>query len=129
MVAQPMLAGSSAGPASRSPRSPFARVQALVQQIPAGRVATYGQLSRLIGGRLTPVGVGWALRAAAGLPWHRVVNSRGTLSTERAQPGLQRSMLEAEGVRFDAAGQLDLAVHQWAPRVRAAPAPRRRAGR
>jgi methylated-DNA-protein-cysteine methyltransferase-like protein len=97
--------------------SPFARVHALVARIPRGRVATYGQLSRMIGRRLTPVGVGWALRAAPpSLPWHRVVNSAGRLSTERGSPGVQRRLLEAEGVHFLDGGVIDLARHTWRPR-------------
>jgi methylated-DNA-protein-cysteine methyltransferase related protein len=98
----------------------FEEVQALVRRIPRGRVATYGQLSEMIGGRLSPVGIGWALHAApAGrCPWQRVVNSRGTVSTNHAEPGLQRSLLEAEGVKFGADGVIDLARYQWRPRVR-----------
>jgi methylated-DNA-protein-cysteine methyltransferase-like protein len=93
-------------------------VQALVKKIPRGRVVTYAQLSALVDGRLTPIGVSWALRAGGtGLPWHRVVASSGKLSTERAEPGLQRALLEAEGVRFDA-GVIDLARYQWQPRRR-----------
>jgi methylated-DNA-protein-cysteine methyltransferase-like protein len=77
-------------------------------------VATYGQLSELIDRRLTPVGVGWAIRAASEeIPWHRVVNGRGGISTDREHPGLQRAMLEAEGVRFDADGKIDLARFGW----------------
>ena len=96
----------------------FARVHALVKQIPRGRVATYGQLSELIDGRLTPVGIGWAMAAAEGLPWHRVVNSRGTISTEHQEPGLQRRLLEAEGVVLDDKGRIDLARYQWKRRKR-----------
>ena len=59
---------------------------------PRGQVATYGQLSALLGRRLSPVGIGWALRAAPdGLPWHRVVNARGGASTDAESPGLQRA--------------------------------------
>lgn len=90
----------------------------LVRRIPRGRVATYGQLSQLIARRLTPVGIGWAIRAAPGadIPWHRVVNAKGGISTDNEHPGLQRSMLEAEGVGFD--GELvDLAKYQWRPRA------------
>ncbi len=99
--------------------SPFARVQALVKRIPKGRVATYGQLSRLIGGRLTPVGVGWAIRAAAEgtIPWQRVVNASGGISTEHEHEDLQRAMLESEGVRFDGEGRIDLARYGWRPRT------------
>jgi methylated-DNA-protein-cysteine methyltransferase-like protein len=97
----------------------FARVHALVARIPRGKVATYGQLSELVDGRLSPAGVGWALRAAsADLPWHRVINSRGTVSTDADTPGRQRALLEAEGVRFDATGTIDLQKFQWRPRVR-----------
>ena len=89
---------------------PFERVWALVKKIPRGRVATYGQLSEMIDGRLTPVGVGWAIRAAkeGSIPWQRVVNGRGCISTDKEHPGLQRAILEAEGVRFGADGRIDL---------------------
>jgi len=93
---------------------PFQRVWALVRRIPRGRVATYGQLSQMIDRRLTPVAIGWAVRAApeGSIPWHRVVNSKGGISTDNEHPGLQRSLLEAEGVRF-AAGAIDLTKYQW----------------
>ena len=97
---------------------PFARVWAILRRVPRGNVVTYGQLSEMIDRRLTPVGVGWAIRAAPeGLvPWQRVVNGKGTISTDRAHPGLQRAMLEAEGVRFDRDGRIDLARYGWTPR-------------
>jgi methylated-DNA-protein-cysteine methyltransferase-like protein len=96
---------------------PFERVWALIVRIPRGKVATYGQLSRLIERRLTPVGIGWAIRAAAegAIPWHRVVNGQGGVSTDKETPGLQRSMLRAEGVRFDRAGFIDLDRYGWQP--------------
>jgi len=95
--------------------SPFARVWQLVRKIPRGRVTTYGDLSRRIGGRLTPVGVGWAIRAApdGSLPWHRVVNAKGGISTDGEHPGLQRALLEAEGVKFGASGAIDLERFGW----------------
>jgi methylated-DNA-protein-cysteine methyltransferase-like protein len=97
---------------------PFERVQRLIRRIPPGRVATYGQLSQLIDERLTPVGIGWAIRAApeGSLPWHRVVNARGGISTDAHHQGLQRSLLEAEGVAFTSGGCVDLDRHRWAPR-------------
>lgn len=96
---------------------PFERVWKLVSRIPRGKVATYGQLSELIGRRLTPVGVGWAIRAAseAAIPWQRVVNGKGGISTDNQHPGLQRSLLEAEGVRF-VDGLIDLERFGWKPR-------------
>lgn len=100
--------------------SPFVRVWNLVQRIPRGRVATYGQLSELIGRRLTPLAVGWAVRAApaGSIPWQRVVNGSGKLSTDKEHPGLQRRLLEAEGVRFDREQRIDLARYAWRPRMR-----------
>lgn len=102
-------------------------VYACVRQIPRGRVSTYGLISHLIGRRLSPQAVGWALKAlpdchsageytAATVPWHRVVNARGELSTHKnpnIPPGLQRQYLEAEGIKFDNLGRIDLARHLW----------------
>jgi methylated-DNA-protein-cysteine methyltransferase related protein len=101
-----------------SSTSPFELVWRLVRRIPKGRVATYGQLSDMIDRRLTPIGVGWAIRAApnGSIPWQRVVSSKGSISTDGEHPGLQRAMLEAEGVRFDADGRIDLAKAGWRPR-------------
>ena len=97
---------------------PFAKVWALVRRIPRGRVATYGQLSDLIARRLTPVGVGWALRAEPDrpIPWHRVVNGRGGISTEGELPGVQRGLLEREGIELRSDGTVDLGAVQWKPR-------------
>jgi len=69
----------------------------------------------MLEGRLTPVGIGWAIRAAkdGAIPWHRVVNGKGGISTEKTSPGLQRSKLRAEGVRFDKEGFIDLSRYGW----------------
>lgn len=111
-----------------SPEGPFALVWGIVNRVPRGRVVTYGRLSAMIDRRLSSVGIGWALRAAPedAIPWHRVVNSRGGISTDREHPGLQRAMLEAEGVVFDRAGHMDLARYGWgaAKESRAKRAPR-----
>ncbi|MGQ9897079.1 MAG: MGMT family protein, partial [Acidobacteriota bacterium] len=102
--------------------SPFAAVYAWVRQIPPGRVMTYGQISRLIEERLSAQGVGWALRMsirqASDLPWHRVVNARGGVSTGKLSFYMakeQRTRLEWEGVVFRADGTLDLAEYGWQP--------------
>ena len=94
---------------------PFELVARLVRRIPRGKVATYGQLSAMIDRRLTPIGVGWAIRAAPeeSIPWQRVVNSRGGISTDREHPGMQRALLEAEGVRFRRDGTIDLERYGW----------------
>lgn len=108
--------------AKRTEPNAFERVYRVVERIPSGRVATYGQVSRLLDGRLSPIFVGWALHAIPegrqAVPWHRVVNSRGGISTRRAigyAPDLQRALLESEGVAFRDDGTVDLTVHQWTP--------------
>jgi methylated-DNA-protein-cysteine methyltransferase-like protein len=104
----------------------FARVHALVAAIPRGRVATYGQLSQLIGGRLSPVGIGWALSGCGdAIPWHRVINAQGGIATKSPASDLQRDLLEAEGIRFRPDNTVDLTAYQWQKRA-AAVKPRRR---
>ncbi|MGQ9835905.1 MAG: MGMT family protein [Thermoanaerobaculaceae bacterium] len=95
-----------------SEASAFAMVYDLVRGIPPGKVMTYGQISGLLGHLLSPAAVGWALHVCPeDVPWHRVVNAQGRCSTERLPdfpPGLQRRLLEAEGIRFTEDGRLDL---------------------
>ena len=95
------------------------QVLELVQRIPRGRVMTYGQISTLLAGRLSPRAVGWMLhRCPDGTPWQRVVNASGGCSTDRlpdVPKGLQQSLLEQEGVEFRGNGTLDLEVDRWWP--------------
>lgn len=117
--------------------SVYAEVYKLVRKIPEGRVLTYGLISDLINKRLSAQGVGWALNALPGprkkprsskakieartfnsenVPWHRVLNSTGGLSTHKnpdIPEGLQRIMLEAEGVKFDSEEKIDLPKYLW----------------
>ena len=95
------------------------QVLALVRRIPRGRVMTYGQVSQLMASRLSPRAVGWMLhRCPDDLPWHRVVNASGGCSTDRLldlPTGLQRALLEGEGVLFRDNETLDLEVYRWWP--------------
>ena len=96
------------------------RVWAVVACIPAGKVATYKQVAALAGieGPTGARQVGYALSAlpAAGdVPWHRVVNIKGTISP-RGRAGSvneQWSRLTLEGVEFDARRRIDLARFEW----------------
>lgn len=103
---------------------------AVVRRIPEGRAATYGQVARLAGIPGHARQVGYALAALCDdtdVPWHRVVNARGEISRRAGDPGperVQRALLEAEGLVFDAAGRLDLERCGWRPQD-----PRRRRGR
>ncbi len=87
----------------------FEAVYAVVRQIPAGKVVSYGQIARWLGWERGARTVGWALRSApSDVPWHRVVNGRGAISLFEGEE--QRLRLEAEGVCFDALGRIDLKV-------------------
>jgi len=95
----------------------------LVRRIPRGRVMTYGQIATLMENRLSARAVGWAMHGCPeGVPWQRVVNASGGCSTDRLPgfpKGLQRNLLEAEGVRFRRNGTIDLANYRWSkPRPR-----------
>ncbi len=91
----------------------------LVRTIARGRVMSYGQISECMAGRLSPRAVGWMMnRCPEEIPWQRVVNASGGCSTDRLPDfpkGLQRSLLEEEGVEFRANGTLDLEVYRWWP--------------
>ena len=99
----------------------YQRIYAVVRRIPRGQVATYGQVASLAGLAGHARQVGYALHALTDgsvVPWHRVINARGEVST-RSVPGAelqQRFMLEAEGVRFNARGRVSLARFRWQPR-------------
>jgi methylated-DNA-protein-cysteine methyltransferase-like protein len=101
-------------------RSAWDAVYAAARAIPRGRVMTYGQIATLLGSRLSPRAVGWAMHGCPrGVPWHRVVNASGGCSTERLPhlaPGLQRALLLSEGVAFRANGTLDLEDYRWFPK-------------
>jgi len=136
--------GQGTQPAERMMSNIYQQVYEIVRRIPRGRVLTYGLVANLLEHRLSAQAVGWALRAlpatltgkpaptakrssgsssreaaaysAATVPWHRVVNSSGRLSTHKnpdIPEGLQRRLLEAEGVRFNKDDQIDLDRYLW----------------
>lgn len=95
----------------------------LVRQIPSGRVATYGQIAKLMPPpegvdakaylSLGPRWVGSAMaKCPEDVPWQRVINSKGEISP---RPGTdeQRRLLEAEGVAFDVRGRVNLTRFGW----------------
>jgi methylated-DNA-protein-cysteine methyltransferase-like protein len=98
----------------------YDRIYAAVRRIPRGRVATYGQVAELAGLPGHARQVGYALHALPEgtlVPWHRVLNARGTLSLRRDSGGeiSQRLRLEREEVRFDAGGRVALDRVRWVP--------------
>ncbi len=95
------------------------RIFDVVEAIPVGKVATYGQIGSSVGGCSGQL-VGFALaslRYAGGrrVPWQRVINRQGKISLTGPDAALQRALLEDEGVRFNADGVIDLEEFGWKP--------------
>jgi methylated-DNA-protein-cysteine methyltransferase related protein len=101
------------------------RVLHVVRRVPHGRVVSYGQVALWAGSPRAARQVGgvlFGLRDADGdVPWQRVVNARGGISTFKVGAGeLQVALLRSEGVEVTEAG-VDLARWGWAPPIDAWP--------
>lgn len=91
----------------------------LVQQVPKGRVATYGQIAKLTGLQINPRQVGYALKIVPSsivLPWHRIINSAGKISFPEGSETFrrQKEALLGEDVLVDGA-KINLKKFQWQP--------------
>jgi methylated-DNA-protein-cysteine methyltransferase-like protein len=93
------------------------RVLELIASIPEGQVMTYGQLAEVAGMPRHARAVGDILHGLStdtDLPWWRVINAGGKISTYKVGSGeLQRGLLEREGVQFDANGKIRLEQYRW----------------
>ena len=92
------------------------RIWQIVAAIPAGQVATYGDVALLAGSPRAARQVGGVLsRLPQGstLPWHRVVNRHGAISLQGDGLFRQRDALEAEGVEVSDDGHIDLEAYRW----------------
>jgi len=112
---------SNSSPQLPSNDTTYKRIYAIVKKIPAGKVATYGQIAALAGMPRNARQVGYALHHLpenSGIPWQRVINAKGEVSRRTWSENhlLQRILLEAEGVEFDDAGRVVLARFRWKPR-------------
>jgi len=110
------------------PDSFNAVVWTIVKQIPEGQVATYGQIANMIpppDGVIPPdynrLGARWVGNAmnstpdGEGIPWQRVINSKGEVSLPKGSPGAskQRTLLEDEGIKFSDKGRINFKVYGW----------------
>ena len=108
------------------PPLPFRqRILELIARIPAGQVATYGQIAMLAGYPRRARHVGFTLASLGpeqAVPWHRVINAQGRVSARggrsaRRREGveqLQERLLKAEGLPFKR-GRIDLERFRWEP--------------
>ena len=90
-----------------------------VSRIPAGKVATYGQIACLAGNPRAARAVGWALRRCPSpdIPCHRVVNRSGGMAPADIFDGAdgQRVLLAMEGVLAGCDGRVDMERYGWQP--------------
>lgn len=93
----------------------------IIQQIPPGHVMTYGQVAAEAGnprGARQVARILHSMSAKYDLPWHRIINAKGTISTpENAESKgeTQRERLESEGIEFDANSRIPLETYRWHP--------------
>ena len=93
----------------------YHRIYEVVRHIPQGRVVTYGQVALVVGPQVTAQQVGEAMAALRDdhpeppVPWQRVINAQGKVSTGRHQ----QQLLEQEGIVFNAKGSTDLRRFGW----------------
>jgi methylated-DNA-protein-cysteine methyltransferase-like protein len=97
----------------------FDQVYRLVRQVPPGKVTSYGAIARMLDNPHAARTVGWALHSlpeGSDVPWHRVINSQGRISTGCREhgAGLQQTLLESEGIEFDEYGYTDWDRFGWA---------------
>lgn len=95
----------------------YERIYYVVSLIPPGKVASYGQIARIVS-TCTARMVGYAmsaLPAGRDVPWQRVINSKGEISPHGDGIGsqLQRQILEEEGIEFDGRGRVDFNLYGW----------------
>ncbi|MFA5932702.1 MAG: MGMT family protein [Microgenomates group bacterium] len=96
------------------------RVISIVKKIPKGKVTTYGTIAVMSshprGARI----VGGVLHFNSekyDLPWHRVVNCEGYISIKSMEhpKGLQKALLEQEGVEVSDDFIVNLKKYGWIP--------------
>ena len=96
----------------------FEQVYEVVEQIPEGMVATYGQVALLAGRPRSARYVGYALHSnprPGQIPCHRVVFADGRICEGFAfgGPDAQRELLLGEGVTFSDPMHVDLDACRW----------------
>lgn len=88
----------------------------VVRLIPEGKVASYGQIARIVGLGISPLMVGYALaglRDGTDVPWQRVINSQGKISLPGIGGAMQKSLLLEEGIQFDDRDRVDFNRFGW----------------
>lgn len=100
----------------------FEQVYAVVQEIPFGRVTSYGAIAKYLGSGQSSRMVGWALNAChhrPEIPAHRVVNRNGILTGKMhfSTPDFMQNQLEIEGIKVHNDKIIDFDIHFWNPEI------------
>ncbi len=99
----------------------FEQVYEIAQQIPKGRVTSYGAIAAYLGSRGSARMVGWAMNSSHSsehqIPAHRVVNRNGILTGKHhfGSPDIMQQLLENEGIRIENDQIIDFEKHFWDP--------------
>lgn len=106
--------------AKKSSSDLYERIYKVVEQVPSGRVTTYGAVAAVVGVKSGARMVGYALnnsiKADRSIPAHRVVNRLGQLTGRSYFPGdTMRERLRQEGVTFTEEYTVDIEHHFWDP--------------
>nr|WP_297919614.1 MGMT family protein [uncultured Allomuricauda sp.] len=97
----------------------FDKVYEVAQQIPYGRVTSYGAIAKYLGAARSARMVGWAMNYVFGkdIPAHRVVNRVGVLTGKHHFEGtnLMQQLLENEGLTIKDNQIVDFQKYFWDP--------------
>ncbi|MBS8264267.1 methylated-DNA--[protein]-cysteine S-methyltransferase [Mesobacillus boroniphilus] len=89
----------------------------IIQNIPYGKVMTYGQIAKAVDSPRSARQVVRILHSMSekyGLPWHRVINSKGEIGIQDEEMFLtQKMLLEAEGVIFKTERSISIKDYLW----------------
>lgn len=117
-------------PTPPNPQSFFAEVWDIVRKIPRGRVASYGQIAKMLplpdgvdGETFLEFGALWVSNAVAAspndVPWQRVVNSKGEITDrDGLEAKRHQLLLEDEGVVFGVRGRIDMKKFGWSGKLK-----------
>lgn len=112
-------------PSLPNPQAFYAEVWNIVSLIPRGKVASYGQIAKMIH---APAGIDaqtyleygalWVSNAVESspneVPWQRVINSKGEITDrDGAQAKRHQLLLEEEGVQLNTRGRIDMKKYGW----------------
>ena len=108
----------------KTPALFYRKVYAVVRQIPAGQVTSYGRVAAMIGHPGAARQVGYAMSALRNwgddpefreIPWQRVVGHNGQIVIKGGEHSrhYQAELLREEGVDVGDDLQIDMGVYLW----------------